>query len=167
MSATYADQTCRCAGCNICQPLALLLLAASVLCHLLLASTNHGHTNSIDYDDKCHAKDGGGGCYVHKDGGHNKDSKNSDDDGNDSIVNHDGDCNKHEWGKLLACIAATVVMLGVWVQSALSCVDVLASFAAFSQSQLAPTCRPHLLPPGDPPHPNQPHLTPHLLYQLH
>ncbi|KAL3140400.1 hypothetical protein ABBQ38_004660 [Trebouxia sp. C0009 RCD-2024] len=38
----------------------------------------------------------------------------------------------------------------VWetLESALSCVDVLASFAAFSQSQLAPTCRPHLLPPG-------------------
>ena len=34
------------------------------------------------------------------------------------------------------------------MQSALSCVDVLASFAAFSQSQMGATCRPVLLPPG-------------------
>ena len=34
------------------------------------------------------------------------------------------------------------------MQSAVSCVDVLASFASFSQSQLGATCRPVLLPPG-------------------
>ncbi|KAL0023612.1 hypothetical protein WJX77_007042 [Trebouxia sp. C0004] len=34
------------------------------------------------------------------------------------------------------------------LESAVSCVDVLASFASFSQSQLGATCRPVLLPPG-------------------
>lgn len=34
------------------------------------------------------------------------------------------------------------------LESALSCMDVLASFASFSQSQIGATCRPVLLPPG-------------------
>ena len=39
---------------------------------------------------------------------------------------------------------------GLAMQSAVSCMDVLASFASFSHSQLGATCRPVLLPPGKP-----------------
>ena len=35
------------------------------------------------------------------------------------------------------------------MQSAVSCVDVLASFASFSQSQLGATCRPTVVSPGE------------------
>lgn len=47
-----------------------------------------------------------------------------------------------------ACVKCLTVVLPS-MQSALSCVDVLASFAAFSQSQMGATCRPVLLPPGN------------------
>ena len=46
------------------------------------------------------------------------------------------------------CPTIDLSNLGLAMQSAVSSVDVLASFASFSQSQLGATCRPMLLPPG-------------------